>query len=157
MLIDHREVMMKFLVFTKPKEAVNRQLPSAAQFRDQMEWFRKELAAGRIESAYHGHNHAVLIAHAESADDLEKWLDSIPLSELVDREVEPLIDLFEQMEGVLKFLQKVERDQPSKSLSTIHVTRPPLQSLNAAPRSMRTLTRRSKTRVGLSLSGRGNS
>ena len=76
-----------------------------------MEWIRKEVAAGTIESAYHGHNHAVLIANAESAVALWQWLEKIPLSELMDREVEPLTDLFEQMEGVLKFLQNRERNR----------------------------------------------
>jgi|SRR5215469_5026525 len=101
---------MKFLVFTKPKNAVNHQLPSAARFRDQQEWFRKGLATGQIESAYHGINHAVFIVQAESLDRLEKWIDQIPLHELIDSEVEPLSDLFEHMEGVSAFLENAERE-----------------------------------------------
>jgi len=97
---------MKFLVFMRPIDGIMDKLPRAEDFAAQIEWVRKQLDSGRFDCAYHGENHAVAIVNAESPEALEQLYAGMPLTELASRQVEPLTDLLEQMQGVLKGLQK---------------------------------------------------
>jgi hypothetical protein len=97
---------MKFLVFTWPIEGIEKKLPRPREFEAQIGWIREQLDSGRIDCAYHGENHAVAIVNAESREDLEQFYGTMPLVELVDRQVEALGSLFDQIQGVLESLRK---------------------------------------------------
>jgi len=97
---------MKFLVFTRPIEGIERKLPPPREFEAQIGWIREQLDSGRIDCAYHGENHAVAIVNADSREDLEQLYGTMPLVELADRQVEALGNLFDQMQGVLESLRK---------------------------------------------------
>ena len=97
---------MKFLVFTRPIEGIEKKLPRPREFEAQMGWLRKQLDLGRIDCAYHGENHAVAIVKAESREGLKQLYGTMPLVELADRQVEALGSLFDQMQGVLESVCK---------------------------------------------------
>jgi hypothetical protein len=97
---------MKFLVFTRPIDGIEKKLPRPREFEAQIGWIREQLDSGRIDCAYYGENHAVAIVNAESREDLEQFYGTMPLVELVDRQVEALGSLFDQMQGVLESLRK---------------------------------------------------
>src|SRR5262249_40017634 len=99
---------MKFLVSTWPKADTRKELPASADFAAQMEWIRARLADGTIDSVHHAPDRAVSIYNAESAEAVGALIDAIPLSHQMERKVEPLTDLFEQMHGVLDYLRKRE-------------------------------------------------
>src|SRR5262249_15535256 len=52
---------MKFLVFTRPIEGIEKKLPRPEEFEAQIGWIREQLDSGRIDCTYHGENHAVAI------------------------------------------------------------------------------------------------
>ena len=97
---------MKFLVCTWPKPAVLKTPPAPEAFEAQINWFRDHLASGAIERAYHGDDRAVMVMDQASREDLDRLLDQVPLSEQMERSVEPLIDLFEHTAGVLAYLRR---------------------------------------------------
>jgi hypothetical protein len=100
---------MKFLVFTFPSEEGLKTLPPAAEFDAQTEWFRRRLADGTLDCAYHGDDRAVLIFNAESAAALDRLIDAIPLADRMQRKIEPLIDLFEHTDRISGYLRGLER------------------------------------------------
>jgi muconolactone delta-isomerase len=97
---------MKFLVFTRPIDGIMDKLPRPEGFEAQIEWVRQQLSSKRFDCAYHGQNHAVTIVNAESPEALEQLYAEMPLVELTSRQVEPLSDLLEQMQGVVKDLRE---------------------------------------------------
>jgi hypothetical protein len=97
---------MKFLVFTRPIDGIEKKLPRPEEFEAQIGWLRQQLDSGRIDCAYHGENHAVTIVNAQSREDLERLYGTMPLLDLTDRQVEALGSLFDQMQGVLESLRK---------------------------------------------------
>lgn len=99
---------MKFLVCTWPTEEGLRNLPPAADFAAQIAWLRAHLADGKIDAVYHAPNRAVSIYNADSVEAVNALIETIPLSQFMNRTVEPLTDLFEQMDGVLAYLKKAE-------------------------------------------------
>jgi hypothetical protein len=116
---------MKFLVFTRPIEGIEKKLPRPREFEAQIGWIREQLDSGRIDCAYHGENHAVAIVNAESREDLEQFYGTMPLVELVDRKVEALGSLFDQMQGVLESLSQISSAQ---ELSERHEGKLPLRN-----------------------------
>lgn len=56
---------MKFLIFTRPIEGIEKKLPHPQEFEAQIGWIREQLHSGRFDCAYHGENHAVAIVNAE--------------------------------------------------------------------------------------------
>src|SRR5262249_21040255 len=99
---------MKFLVSTWPTEEGLKTLPPSADFAAQIAWIKAHLADGTIEAVYHAPNRAVSVYNAASVEAVNALIDSIPLSKFMNRTVEPLTDLFEQMEGVLDYLRGKE-------------------------------------------------
>lgn len=99
---------MKFLVCTWPTEEGLKKLPPSAEFAAQIAWIRAHLADGTIDAVYHAPNRAVSIYNADSVEALNALIETIPLSHQMNRTVEPLTDLFEQMDGVLAYLKKAE-------------------------------------------------
>ena len=97
---------MKFLVFMRPIDGIADKLLRPDEFAAQIEWVRNQLSSGRFDCAFHGENHAVMIVNAESPEAVEQLYAAMPLIELTNRQVEPLIDLLEQMQGVLQRLRK---------------------------------------------------
>ncbi len=102
---------MKFLVFTFPSEEGLKSPPPAAQFDDQTDWFRQRLADGILDCAYHGDSHAVFIFNAPSLEQLETLMATIPLADLMQRKIEPLIDLFAHTDRVSGYLRGLEKSQ----------------------------------------------
>ena len=102
---------MKFLVFTLPSEDALKNPPSAAQFNAQTDWFRQRLADGTLDCAYHGDSRAVFIFNAASAEQLERLIETIPLANLMQRKIEPLIDLFEHTDRVSGYLRGLDPTQ----------------------------------------------
>jgi hypothetical protein len=100
---------MKFLVFTFPSEEGLKTRPSAAEFDAQTDWFRQRLADGTLDCAYHGDDRAVFIFNSESAEQLDRMLDAVPLADRMQRKFEPLIDLFEHTERISGYLKDLER------------------------------------------------
>ena len=105
---------MKFLVCTCPTEEGYKNLPRAADFAAQVDWFRKKLADGTIDVAHHAPNRALFIFNARDADTLNALLDSIPLSNQMQRTVEPLKDFWTHTEGVLDYLKKADAADASR-------------------------------------------
>jgi len=97
---------MKFLVFMRPIDGITDKLPRPEEFAAQIDWVRDQVGSGRFDCAYHGDNHAVMIVNADFPEAIEQLYAGMPLVELASRQVEPLTDLLEQMQGVLKGLQK---------------------------------------------------
>jgi hypothetical protein len=98
---------MKFLVFTRPIEGIERRLPRASEFEAQIGWIREQLDSGRIDCAYHGENHAVAFVNAESREDLDELYGTMPLVELADRKVEALGSPLDQMQRVVESLPNI--------------------------------------------------
>jgi hypothetical protein len=94
----------RFLVFTSPTEEGMKNPPPAKAFQAQIDFMKDAVADGIIEFAFHGDGHAVLIVDAETREALEKFLGAIPLSEFMQRKIEPLEDLFAQMGRVHAWL-----------------------------------------------------
>ena len=67
---------MKFLIFTRPIEGIEKKLPHPQEFEAQIGWIPEQLHSGRFDCAYHGENHAVAIVNAESR---ENWSSSMAL------------------------------------------------------------------------------
>jgi muconolactone delta-isomerase len=101
---------MKFLVCTCPTEEGTKSLPRAADFAAQTEWFRQKLADGTIDVAHHAPGRALFIFNAEDADALNALLNTVPLSQLMQRTVEPLADFWAHTAGVLDYLKKAEAE-----------------------------------------------
>ena len=99
---------MKFLVFTRPIEGIEKKLPLPEEFEAQIGWVRRQLDSRRIDYAYYGKNHAVAIVNAESGEDLERLYSTMPLVELTNRQVEAPGSLFDQMQGVLESLRNYD-------------------------------------------------
>ena len=99
---------MKFLVFTFPSEDGLKNPPSAADYDAQTDWFRGKLAEGVIEGAWHGDDRAVFIFNADSLERLKALMDEIPLASLMQRKIEPLIDLFEHTARISGYLRARE-------------------------------------------------
>jgi len=99
---------MKFLVSTWPTEEGLKSLPAAADFAAQIAWIKAHVADGTIDATYHAPNRAVAVYNADSIEAVNALIDSIPLSRFMNRTVEPLAELFEQMDGVLAYLRKQE-------------------------------------------------
>ncbi|HEY1710201.1 MAG TPA: hypothetical protein VGG10_18165 [Rhizomicrobium sp.] len=99
---------MKFLVGTWPTEEGSKNLPPSADFAAQADWFRNKIADGTIDVCHHAPDRAIFIFNAESPAALEALLDSIPLSRLMNRRIEPLSDFWTHTAGVLDFLRKAE-------------------------------------------------
>jgi muconolactone delta-isomerase len=66
------------------------------------------LADGTIDATYHAPDRAVAIYNAKDLDAMNALIDKIPLGHFMEREIEPLTDLFEQMQGALDYLRKRE-------------------------------------------------
>ena len=102
---------MKFLVFTFPSEDGLKTPPPAAEFDAQTDWFRQRLADGTLDCAYHGDSRAVFIFNADSAEQLERLIETIPLADRMQRKIEPLIDLFEHTDRVSGYLKGLDLSQ----------------------------------------------
>src|SRR5262245_51103909 len=96
---------MKFLVFTRPIEEIEKKLPRPEEFEAQIGWIREQLDSGPIDCAYHGENHAVAIVQCRVTRDLEQLYGTMPLVEIADRRVEALGSLFDQRQGLLESLR----------------------------------------------------
>src|SRR5215472_3300248 len=99
---------MKFLVFTWPSPDAPKTLPSSADFAAQIDWVRKLIAEGTIETTYHGKGRAVFIFEAPSEQALNRMLADIPLSDRMARSIEPLSDFFTHANGVIDHLRRAE-------------------------------------------------
>jgi hypothetical protein len=94
-----------FLVLTGDR-GYRTEAPASQEFEAQIGWVRQQVDSGRIDCAYHGENHAAAIVNAESREDLEKLYGTMPLVELINRQVEALRSLFDQIQRVLESLRK---------------------------------------------------
>lgn len=99
---------MKFLVSTWPTDEGLKTPAASADFAAQIAWLKARLADGTIDAVYHAPDRAIAIYNAKDLDAMNAVIDKVPLSHHMEREIEPLTDLFEQMEGVLAYLRKRE-------------------------------------------------
>lgn len=88
---------MKFLVFTRPIEGIERKLPPPGNSRRRSDGFVSSLTLVASIAPI-----TVEIINAESREDSEQLYGTMPLAELADRQVEALANLFDQMQGFWK-------------------------------------------------------
>jgi muconolactone delta-isomerase len=97
---------MKFVVFTRPIEGIEENLPRPRNSRRRSDGFVSSLTWAASIAPITCENHTVAIVNAESREDLEQLYGTMPLVQLADPQVEALGSLFDQMQGVLKSLRK---------------------------------------------------